>query len=115
MMPLFRSALFNLGAAILAFGIGIVLLALLVSRRGSGRAGRFWAGRVLWWPRVTVGLTARLTGGEKLPPGAAVLAAWHQSACGTVFWLTLDPQSAYVLKANCCGPRSMAGSPRAAG
>jgi 1-acyl-sn-glycerol-3-phosphate acyltransferase len=98
MMPLFRSALFNLGAAILTFGIGVGLLPLLVSRRGAGWAIRFWAGRMLWWLRVTVGLRARLTGAEALPPGPAVLAAKHQSAFDTVFWLTLDPLPAYVLK-----------------
>lgn len=98
MMPLLRSALFNLGAAILTFGIGIGLLPLLVSRRGSGWAVRFWARSLLWWLRVTVGLTVRLTGGETLPPGAAVLAAKHQSAFDTVFWATLDPLPAYVLK-----------------
>lgn len=98
MMPLFRSALFNLGAAILTFGIGLGLLPLLLSRRAARWAIRFWAGVLLRWLGLTVGLTARLTGAENLPAGPAVLAAKHQSAFDTVFWLTLDPLPAYVLK-----------------
>lgn len=98
MMPLLRSALFNAGSAILTFGLGLVLLPLLASRRSSAWAIRFWAGLVLWWLRRTVGLTARMAGQENLPAGPAVLAAKHQSAFDTVFWLTLDPLPAYVLK-----------------
>ena len=98
MMPLLRSALFNLGAAILTFGVGFGLLPLLVSRRSARSAIRFWAGLLLRWLGLTVGLTARLTGAENLPAGAAILAAKHQSAFDTVFWLTLDPLPAYVLK-----------------
>jgi 1-acyl-sn-glycerol-3-phosphate acyltransferase len=98
MMPLLRSALFNLGSAVLTFGVGLVLLPLLASRRTAAWAIRFWARLLLAWLRLTVGLSARLTGRENLPEGAAVLAAKHQSAFDTVFWLTLDPLPAYVLK-----------------
>jgi 1-acyl-sn-glycerol-3-phosphate acyltransferase len=98
MMPLLRSAVFNLGSAVLTFGVGLALLPLLASRRTTASAIRFWARLLLGWLRLTVGLTARLTGQENLPAGAAVLAAKHQSAFDTVFWLTLDPLPAYVLK-----------------
>ena len=98
MIPLLRSALFNLGGAVLTFAIGFVLLPSLLSRRGAGWTIRVWARSVLWWLGVTVGLRARVTGRENLPDGAAILAAKHQSAFDTVFWLTLDPPPVYVMK-----------------
>jgi 1-acyl-sn-glycerol-3-phosphate acyltransferase len=98
MMPLFRSALFNLGVGILTFGIGLALLPLLASQRSTAWVIRFWARSVLWWLALTVGLRARVTGLHNIPAGPAILAAKHQSAFDTVFWLTQEPLPAYVLK-----------------
>lgn len=98
MMPLLRSALFNLGSGILTFGVGLALLPFLASQRSAGWAIRFWARSVLWWLARTVGLRARVTGLENIPAGPAILAAKHQSAFDTVFWLTHEPLPAYVLK-----------------
>jgi 1-acyl-sn-glycerol-3-phosphate acyltransferase len=98
MMALFRSALFNLGSVVILFGVGLLLLPALATRRSTRAAIGIWARLLLWWLRLAVGLRARMTGGEHLPAGPAVLAAKHQSAFDTVFWLTLDPLPAYVLK-----------------
>jgi 1-acyl-sn-glycerol-3-phosphate acyltransferase len=98
MIPLLRSALFNVGAAVLTFGIGFLLLPTLVTRRSAGFTVQLWARLVLWWLALSVGLRVRLTGAEHLPEGPAILAAKHQSTFDTVFWLTLDPLPAYVLK-----------------
>jgi 1-acyl-sn-glycerol-3-phosphate acyltransferase len=53
---------------------------------------------VLWWLRVTVGLTHRVVGRENLPAGPAILASKHQSSWETLSFTLLFDDIAIVLK-----------------
>jgi 1-acyl-sn-glycerol-3-phosphate acyltransferase len=98
-MSWLRSILFNL----LFFG-GTPIVALLMLPLALGP--RQWlVAPMRWWAHSTVlllqwvcGIHVRVTGLEHLPPGAALLAAKHQSAFDTVVWLWLLPKPVYVLK-----------------
>ncbi len=98
MMPILRSALFNLGFFGLTIVMAILCLPLLPWRGAVEAAIRLWARIVLWLLRVVVGLRVRQVGWAHLPAGPAILAAKHQSAFDTIFWLTVRPMPAYVLK-----------------
>jgi 1-acyl-sn-glycerol-3-phosphate acyltransferase len=98
MTLLLRSALFNLCFFGLTIGLAVLCLPLLPWRGAVEAALRVWARAVLWLLGAVVGLRVRALGLEHLPEGAAILAAKHQSAFDTVFWLTLKPLPAYVLK-----------------
>lgn len=98
MMPILRSALFNLGFFGLTIAMAILCLPLLPWRGAVEAAIRLWARIVLWLLRVVVGLRVRQVGFAHLPAGPAILAAKHQSAFDTIFWLTMRPMPAYVLK-----------------
>ncbi|MCX7684490.1 MAG: 1-acyl-sn-glycerol-3-phosphate acyltransferase [Acetobacteraceae bacterium] len=98
MTVLLRSAFFNLAFFALTIVMAVVCLPLLPWRGPTEAALRLWARAVLWLLSAVVGLRVRAVGFEHLPEGAAILAAKHQSAFDTVFWLTLRPLPAYVLK-----------------
>jgi 1-acyl-sn-glycerol-3-phosphate acyltransferase len=101
LMVAVRSALFNLAFFVFT-AAGAILLspALLLPRRVSVSAVRWWARQVLALLRVIAGVEVRVTGREHLPPeGPALIAAKHQSAFDTIIWLALLPHPAYVLKA----------------
>lgn len=101
MMLFIRSAIFN----VIMFGVcfGLSLWARLAARFKDDehilRMGQLWA-------RITLRALARcchinvaLHGEEYLPPdGPALIAAQHQSAFDILFWLTVLPHPAYVLK-----------------
>lgn len=93
-----RSALFNLCFFGLTAGMALLCLPVLPWQGAVEAALRLWARAVLWLLAAVVGLRVRTVGFEHLPEGAAILAAKHQSAFDTVFWLTLRPLPAYVLK-----------------
>jgi 1-acyl-sn-glycerol-3-phosphate acyltransferase len=96
---LLRSLLFNIGFFALTAVMGTFMVPLLLaSRRTMLSAIGVWARAVLWLLRVTIGVRVELRGMERIPPGAVVIAAKHQSAFDTVVWLALLPDVAYVLK-----------------
>ncbi|MBV9250158.1 MAG: 1-acyl-sn-glycerol-3-phosphate acyltransferase [Acetobacteraceae bacterium] len=98
-MIFLRSALFN--AYFLA-------LTLLLSLAGLGvrlfaphevmRLARFWARMVLGGASALCGIRVAVTGRERLPEGAALIASRHESAVDTIIWLLLVPRCCYVLK-----------------
>jgi 1-acyl-sn-glycerol-3-phosphate acyltransferase len=94
-----RSALFTsgwyLGTAVIAL-VGAPLL--LTPRRYVRMWAVAWTDFTLWWLRLTVGLTHRLSGLEHLPPGPAIIAIKHQSSWETVAVVRLFPDAAIVMK-----------------
>jgi 1-acyl-sn-glycerol-3-phosphate acyltransferase len=98
-MILLRSLLFNACFFAATIGFGLAALPLLAMRRERVRDMiRLWARTVVWLLRVICGARVEVSGLEHIPPGAAVLAAKHQSAFDTIVWLSLLPDAAYVLK-----------------
>lgn len=98
-MTVLRSLLFNICFFSLTAVLSLMAVPLLAAPRGAvvGMA-RLWAGSVVWLLRVVCGVRLELRGMDRIPPGAVVLAAKHQSAFDTIVWLTLLPDAAYVLK-----------------
>lgn len=94
-----RSFLFTagwyLGTAVIAL-VGAPLL--LTPRRYIRKWAVVWTNYTLWWLRLTVGLTHRISGLENLPPGPAIIAIKHQSSWETVSVLRLFPDAAIVMK-----------------
>ena len=94
-----RSLAFNVG-----WYLGSVLFALLgaplllAPRRVVVAWARAWIVFVLWWLRVTCGLTHRVIGRENLPAGPVIIACKHQSSWETLAFTLLFPDIAIVLK-----------------
>lgn len=96
-----RSALFNLCFFSLTALIAVAALPLLLApRRWVLWMMRHWSRLVVGLLRVVCGIRLRVTGLEHLPPAGtpALIAAKHQSAFDTIVWLSLLPDTAYVLK-----------------
>jgi 1-acyl-sn-glycerol-3-phosphate acyltransferase len=98
-MTALRSALFNLvflGGTALTVVLGLPLLAappwIMIAYV------RVWARLMLGALRLICGIRVVVTGLGHVPPGAAIIAAKHQSAFDTVVWLTLLPAPVYVMK-----------------
>jgi 1-acyl-sn-glycerol-3-phosphate acyltransferase len=98
-MILIRSLLFNVAFFVTTGLVAVVGLPLLALPRGAMRVLTLvWSRIVILELRVICGVRLELRGMENIPPGAAVIAAKHQSAFDTVVWLSLLPDVAYVLK-----------------
>src|SRR5690242_19475845 len=94
-----RSLAFNVGWYLGTAAIAIVGLPLLLApRRWVVAWARLWIVFVLWWLRVTIGLTHRVVGRENLPAGPAILASKHQSSWETLSFTLLFDDIAIVLK-----------------
>ncbi|MBS0527463.1 MAG: 1-acyl-sn-glycerol-3-phosphate acyltransferase [Proteobacteria bacterium] len=94
-----RSLAFNVGWYLGTAVIAIVGLPLLLApRRWIIAWARLWIVFVLWWLRITVGLTHRVVGRENLPAGPAILASKHQSSWETLSFTLLFDDIAIVLK-----------------
>lgn len=94
-----RSLAFNVGwyAGTAAIALGGAPI-LLLPRRAVVAWARLWIRFCLWWLKVTVGLTHRMSGLEHLPDGPVIIAAKHQSSWETLAFTLLFPDSAIVLK-----------------
>ena len=57
-----------------------------------------WARLVIWWLRVTCGLTHSVQGREHLPERPSVILSAHQSAWETIAFQLIFPAQAWVLK-----------------
>ena len=94
-----RSLGFNvgwyLGSAVIAIGGAPLLLA---PRRWVVAWARLWVAFVLWWLRVTCGLSHRVVGREHLPAGPVIVACKHQSTWETMAFTLLFSDIAIVLK-----------------
>lgn len=98
-MLLFRSILFTLGmtVATVIFSI-IALLTIPFSRLTRYSVITQWSHFVIFWLRVTCGITFRVTGREHIPAQPAIILAKHQSAWETIAFQLIFPPQSYVLK-----------------
>ncbi len=98
-MRLLRSILFNVGVLIVTpiFSVLAILLfplpAVLHSRIVSS-----WAYVVIFWLKLTCGLSYRVIGKENIPNHSCVLLAKHQSAWETIAFQTIFPPQIWVMK-----------------
>ncbi len=75
-----RSILYGLWYYGLTALLSLAYIPLLVLPRSAIRAGiRVWAKLLIWGMRVIGGVRLEVRGLENLPPGAALIAAKHQS------------------------------------
>ena len=94
-----RSLCFNVG-----WYAGSVVIALvgcpilLLPRRAVAAWAILWVGFILWWLRLTCGLTHRLTGLENLPSGPVIMSCKHQSTWETLAARHALPQAAIIMK-----------------
>jgi len=94
-----RSILFNVVFYLnLMFWMVVAIPTFLMSYRAIMQVAKLWGLTSLFWLRVICGIKAEFRGVEKIPPGALIVAAKHQSAWETfaLLWMFHDP--AFILK-----------------
>jgi 1-acyl-sn-glycerol-3-phosphate acyltransferase len=95
----FRSIVFNV-----LFYLNLVLHVLLATlilplpRRAMIALAKFWGRSCLWLARTVCGLKVEWRGLDKIPSGAALIAAKHQSAWDTFALMTVFDDPTYILK-----------------
>lgn len=98
-MLICRSLLFN---AVFFVHITLRMVALLplllFPRKAMIRGVQAWARSNLWLLRVIAGIDVEFRGLEKIPPGAVLVAAKHQSTWETFALLTILDDPTFVLK-----------------
>jgi 1-acyl-sn-glycerol-3-phosphate acyltransferase len=57
-----------------------------------------WAKSMLWWLRITCGVTYRIIGREHIPDHASIILSKHQSAWETLAFQKIFPPQVWVLK-----------------
>ena len=98
-MILFRSILFNLLFYVtLALYCIAAIPTLLLPRRAVVTVAKAWAATNHWLLRVVCGIHYELRGAEKIPSGALIVAAKHQSVWETFTLLLLVRDPVYILK-----------------
>lgn len=94
-----RSALFFAGMCVsVLLYWPVAVLAWPLPPLTRSRVIGMWAHFVVWWLKVTCGLSHRVSGLENLPERPAVLLCKHQSAWETIACQTIFPPQAWVLK-----------------
>lgn len=58
----------------------------------------YWAHFIVWWLRLTCGLSHEVAGSENIPKNPCVILSKHQSAWETIAFQTIFPPQAWVLK-----------------
>ena len=94
-----RSFAFNL--AFYAILIGYMLVApplFLLPRRWGWHVVRAWARSSLWACRVIAGIRTEFRGLDRIPKGALLVAAKHQSLWETFALITVFDDATYILK-----------------
>ena len=98
-MIVVRSLLFNaLFYLVLLAYLVVALPTLLMPRWGILRLARLWARTNLALLRIVCRIDVDWRGLEKIPAGAVLVAAKHQSAWETFALLTVFPEPTYILK-----------------
>jgi 1-acyl-sn-glycerol-3-phosphate acyltransferase len=98
-MILLRSALFNLVFFLVSFVLTIAATVVRwVAPQYVLKMAMLWARVVRGCARGICGIQVEVTGMERIPQGAALIASRHQSAFDTFVWMTLLPRCCYVLK-----------------
>src|SRR6185437_333711 len=94
-----RSLTFNaLFYVVLAFYLVVAIPTLMMPRRAIIALARHWARVNLALLRIICGIAVDWRGLEKIPSGAILVAAKHQSAWETFALLTLFPDPTFILK-----------------
>ncbi|CAN5139675.1 lysophospholipid acyltransferase family protein [soil metagenome] len=94
-----RSLAFNVGWYVGSVLFAVVGAPLLLAPRGAVVAwARAWIAFVMWWLRITCGLSHRVIGLQNLPSGPAIIACKHQSTWETLSFTRLFDDIAIVLK-----------------
>ena len=98
-MILLRSLLFNL-AFYLNLGVLLIgaFLALVLPRRAVLDMAKLWGRTSVWLLRVICGTRVEFRGLEKLPKGALIVAAKHQSTWETFALLRLFDDFTFIVK-----------------
>ena len=93
-----RSFAFNLAfyAILLGYMLAVVPLFLL-PRRWGWHVVRAWARSSLWACRVIAGIRTEFRGLERIPKGALLVAAKHQSQWETLALITVLEDPDYIL------------------
>lgn len=98
-MIIVRSILFNAMFYLnLVFLLIVEMAALLISRGAVIAVARFWARSSLWMLRVICNIDVAWKGIEKIPHGAVIVGAKHQSFWETFALLTLFPDPTFIVK-----------------
>jgi 1-acyl-sn-glycerol-3-phosphate acyltransferase len=99
MMIWLRSSLYALGTLLLTplFSV-IALLTFPFPPLTRSRIISGWARIMLWWARVTCGLTYRVIGAENIPDHPCVILSKHQSAWETMAFQCVFPPVVWVMK-----------------
>src|SRR5690242_14997399 len=93
-----RSLAFNVGWYLGSLVLAIVGAPLLLApRRWVIAWARAWGAFILWWLRVTCGLSHRIVGLENLPAEPVIIACKHQSTWETMSFTPLFRDIAIVL------------------
>jgi 1-acyl-sn-glycerol-3-phosphate acyltransferase len=94
-----RSVLFN---ALFYLNLVVLLVAAMATlpmpRRAVIAVARLWARGSLWMLRVICGINVEWRGLEKIPRGAVIVAAKHQSLWETFALITIFPDPAFIVK-----------------
>jgi 1-acyl-sn-glycerol-3-phosphate acyltransferase len=94
-----RSCIFNTLFMTFTAFCSVIAMALLPFHPRFMRGFiRLWARSIIWLMRFVCGIRVRVTGLERIAPGAAIIASKHQSAFDTFDWPALLAQPSYVLK-----------------
>ncbi len=99
MMIWLRSALYALGLLIATpvFSI-LAVLAYPLNPLTRSRIIAQWSRVMLWWAKLTCGLTYRVLGAENIPDHPCVILAKHQSAWETMAFQCIFPPVVWVMK-----------------
>ena len=98
-MLLLRSLIFNVLFYLnLLVQVIAALPTLVMPRWGIIGVARFWARTNLWLLRVICGIEFEFRGIAKIPPGALIVAAKHQSLWETFALLVILPDAAFIMK-----------------
>ena len=94
-----RSFVFLLGqvaTAILYTPVAIMVYPLNPITRS--RIIGYWAHVIVWWLKLTCGLSHSVEGSENIPDQPCIILSKHQSAWETIAFQTIFPPQAWVLK-----------------
>ena len=94
-----RSLLYGLWYYGLTVVLAIAYIPLLALPRGAVRGGiRIWAKLLIWGLRVIGGVKLEVRGLDRIPPGACLIAAKHQSMFDIVPAFAYMPDALFVMK-----------------
>ena len=94
-----RSILFHIAFWVWSAVINLAWLpSLLMPPLATVRGQTWWAMGVMWLLRVIAGTRIDIRGRERIPPGAVLMAAKHQSAWDTIIFHIITHDPAIVMK-----------------